>query len=654
MAALGSCLRPSTGASLSGCPFLQPLRNVGTLRCAKKHSRDSRSLSQRGFSQAAIQNRASSSSSPSTSMSGDLEWEKELFEGIDPLGFQPPRRRRKHRYEESKDEGISDNTEWASRSRRLALAAIRDKGFAVTEEDLIPKMRKKKRKNKKRNRKLKLDLASLDLDEDDSDVEEESAIANDVLDEFHDRMMSDFREKIYCSVSEPSDRKKEFTLNRAIVEASTADDVLAQVSEVMEAVIKGLRPSPLSPFNMATALHRIAKHMENVYLMQTNRLAFARQRDMAVLVSNAMAALPECSAQGIANIAWALSKIGGELLYWSEMDRIAEVAVTRVSEFNAQNVANLAGSFAAMQHSSSVFFLQLADRASALTKTFKPRELAQFLWAYASLYQAADPFLDSLDSILISSTDVPCVDREQPMENIAETTACSLNSFNASRNPDAAVEPSDFHPSTSPVFDCFNRNELAKMAWSYAVFNQMNRPFFKHIWKKLQGFEMETISSQLREDVVFSTQIYRTNQCLKLEYPHLQMSLETDVEESLAKVCCSKKFNSRITSLFQKQVARLLVSTGYKWEREYFADGYILDAVISDKRVALEIDGPTHFARNTGTPLGHTMLKQRYLTSAGWNVVSLSWKDWEDIYGESQQMEYLRRLLNEALQPQKV
>jgi len=132
-------------------------------------------------------------------------------------------------------------------------------------------------------------------------------------------------------------------LNKDLVEAATAQDVLMEVTDVIEAVSKGLSPSPLTPFNMATALHRIAKNMEKVSMMKSNRLAFARQRDMAVLVSVAMGSLPQCSAQGISNIAWALSKIGGESLYWSEMDRIAEVAVTRMSEFNAQNVANIAG-----------------------------------------------------------------------------------------------------------------------------------------------------------------------------------------------------------------------------------------------------------------------------------------------------------------------
>lgn len=67
--------------------------------------------------------------------------------------------------------------------------------------------------------------------------------------------------------------------------------------------------------------------------------------------------------------------------------------------------------------------------------------------------------------------------------------------------------------------------------------------------------------------------------------------------------------------------------------------------MLVDEKVALEIDGTTHFSRNLGTPLGHTALKRRYITTAGWKLVSLSHQEWEELQGESEQMEYLRRIL---------
>ena len=41
-------------------------------------------------------------------------------------------------------------------------------------------------------------------------------------------------------------------------------------------------------------------------------------------------------------------------------------------------------------------------------------------------------------------------------------------------------------------------------------------------------------------------------------------------------------------------------------------------------KLALEVDGPAHFTKNTARPLGHMVLKHRTLTKMGWTVVSVS------------------------------
>ena len=41
---------------------------------------------------------------------------------------------------------------------------------------------------------------------------------------------------------------------------------------------------------------------------------------------------------------------------------------------------------------------------------------------------------------------------------------------------------------------------------------------------------------------------------------------------------------------FQKEVGRLLVGIGVEWVKEFVADWYTLDAVIVDKKLALEIE----------------------------------------------------------------
>ncbi|KAL7594840.1 RAP domain-containing protein, chloroplastic [Lactuca sativa] len=559
----------------------------------------------------------------------NLDWKDEFLGHIDP----PKRKKQKEKSELLEE---TDTSDWCVRARKSALKSIQTRGLTNAMENLVTKKKKKKKIKKKLvvNKPKPVDFNSDDEDEDegvelnienllDDDKDQllrnVGMIAGGMFNERKEKTMKTFAEKL-SQFSGPSDRRKEINLNREIVEAQTADEVLEIISEMIMAVGKGLSPSPLSPLNLATAIHRVAKNMEKVLMPRTHRLAFARRREMSMLVGISMMNLPECSAQGISNIAWALSKIGGDLLYVSEMDRVAEVALTKVDQFNSQNVANISGAFASMQHSAPGLFSELSKRGSDIINTFQPQELAQVLWAFASLFEPVDSLLSALDNVYQNTLQFRCK--------------------KASKNPN--LEP--LKVESFPVLE-LTRDEIGNICWSYAVLGEMNRGFFFNIWKTLEEFEEQNVSDQYREDIMFATQVYLVNQCLKVEYPHLSLCLKTEIEDKIIRAGRTSRFNQKITSSFQKEVARLLVATGVDWVREYVVDGYTLDAALIDLKLALEIDGPTHFSRNLGNPLGHTVLKRRYLEAAGWKVVSVSHQKWEELEGSHEQLDYLREIL---------
>lgn len=123
-----------------------------------------------------------------------------------------------------------------------------------------------------------IDLDELNLESGTSDLTKRiSMFADGMLEERQLKAKEEFIEEL-SQFSGTSDRKEAISLNKAIVEAQTADEVLEVTAEAIWAVAKGLKPLPLTLPNIATALHWIAKNMEKVSMTRTQRWAFSRQR----------------------------------------------------------------------------------------------------------------------------------------------------------------------------------------------------------------------------------------------------------------------------------------------------------------------------------------------------------------------------------------
>ncbi|CAM9396651.1 unnamed protein product, partial [Phaeothamnion confervicola] len=64
-------------------------------------------------------------------------------------------------------------------------------------------------------------------------------------------------------------------------------------------------------------------------------------------------------------------------------------------------------------------------------------------------------------------------------------------------------------------------------------------------------------------------------------------------------------------------------------------------------RMAVEVDGPAHFTRNTRRILGHTVLKHRMLREMGWTVVQVPFHEYDPIpfWASMEKKRYLQRRL---------
>ena len=104
-------------------------------------------------------------------------------------------------------------------------------------------------------------------------------------------------------------------------------------------------------------------------------------------------------------------------------------------------------------------------------------------------------------------------------------------------------------------------------------------------------------------------------------------------------------------SRLQRSVAAALAAVQHGSEEEHLEPrtGYSLDLALPSSRVAVEVDGPSHFllpdGRGVRRPNGPTLLKRRLLAAAGWRVISVPFYEWDGFATANERHTYLQGLL---------
>jgi hypothetical protein len=166
--------------------------------------------------------------------------------------------------EDEEDLLPAEATDWCVRARRSALRSIEERGLAPSLQRMVspPKKKKKKKTAKKKEfkkaaaelkrRNKQVDDAEADEDDDDDyDVVDDlqnmddlelrvAQFADGMFDEKRQRNREAFVQTLSRFSATPSNRSKEVSLNRTIIQAQTANEVLDLTAEVITG-------SPLSP-----------------------------------------------------------------------------------------------------------------------------------------------------------------------------------------------------------------------------------------------------------------------------------------------------------------------------------------------------------------------------------------------------------------------
>ena len=188
------------------------------------------------------------------------------------------------------------------------------------------------------------------------------------------------------------------------------------------------------------------------------------------------------------------------------------------------------------------------------------------------------------------------------------------------------------------VAPTMNAQDVANMIWGLATLGWQARSDLSAVLQQLvEAFAHKSGPTQLSTAHLSQLlQAHLASQFLGLRLITLP-SLMLDVavksyREEARKVTVSNS---------QREVGESLRRLGISHELEYTtADGlFRIDLAITDRRIALEFDGPSHFTTNTLEPLGHTRLRDRLLSAMGWHVVSIPFFDWDRLHDRPEQMD---------------
>lgn len=96
-------------------------------------------------------------------------------------------------------------------------------------------------------------------------------------------------------------------------------------------------------------------------------------------------------------------------------------------------------------------------------------------------------------------------------------------------------------------------------------------------------------------------------------------------------------------SSYQRSLAICLKSLGLTFGQEVNLSGLVVDIHIPSLNLAIELDGPTHFTRNTAEPLGPTVFKHRIIKAMGLKLMSVTIDEWDDLIDMRAQRSFIEK-----------
>ncbi|KAG1672291.1 hypothetical protein FOA52_004306 [Chlamydomonas sp. UWO 241] len=376
-------------------------------------------------------------------------------------------------------------------------------------------------------------------------------------------------------------------------------------AEFMDALLQAARPqlrsfAPQGLTNMAWALATLG-HVDAVFTDELVQAATFHMRSF--------------NPQDLANTAWALATMGH--VDAAFMGALVQAATAQLRNFTPQNLANTAWALATLGHVDVVFMGALLQAATPQLRHFKPQELANTASALATLGHVDAQFMAAL---LQAATPQLHNFNQQNLSNMAWALA-ALGHANAGFM-DALVQ------AAMPQLDSFNTQGLANLAWAFAMLDVQSASVCALI-EHAAAFAMALTPSNLCQIYQFILWLDTWHQVAPAVPPQLLAACKCVWLEEVS-ITRVSRMQLQVLDAIRQLPSCSGASSEHQTDDGLFSIDIALQLPGSDQKLAVEVDGPTHFLSSAPTmPTGATRLRNRPLEARGWRVVSVPVKEWD-------------------------
>jgi len=357
--------------------------------------------------------------------------------------------------------------------------------------------------------------------------------------------------------------------------------------------------------------------------------------------------------QNLSNTAWAMATLGH--LDKRVMRELLEEAAYQLLNFNPQNLSNTVWALATLQYYDATFLTALCAEACRKIDRFKSQDVSNTLWALATLQHYDEPLIRAaVQRLELLVCDRDHVVSAQHLANSAWGLArlgheegTQVGASQAVRHElivDTAREGGGvclYQRLAARLLalepGAMNTRELCNMAWAHAV----SGTWLPHLCQRL----LKQLPAELQggaSDAIHRRQVFMYLLVLERGAQLPPATLQHPRYRALRSACLQawREKGEPKESLAQQEVAALMrqLLPGCDLREEQVTDDseglFSIDIFFqepggSGRKMAVEVDGPTHFMTNMpGRATGDTLLRDRLLASLGYEVVVVPGVEW--------------------------